>query len=109
MSSDGDHLVGLALVDELEPEVLRADGDGGGFALGDKADAQAAEASEGDAEAVVGGEAFDFEAGVFAVGRGLPAFSGRKKSWPSVRTPSTSKMRTLMRRARSSADKVILR
>src|ERR1017187_5056830 len=31
-----------------------------------------------------------------------------KKSWPSVRTPSTSKMRTWMRRAGSSAVRVML-
>src|ERR1019366_8930027 len=31
-----------------------------------------------------------------------------KKSWASVRTPSTSKMRTWMRRARSSAGRVML-
>ena len=104
---DGFHLVGLALVDELELEVAGADGDGRGFALGDDADAQAAEARQGDAEAIVGGEALEFEAVAFAVGAGCPPFSGRKKSWPSVRTPSTSKMRTLMRRARSSAVRVM--
>jgi len=67
----GGHFVGLALVDELEFEVLGADGDGGGLALGDEADAQAAETGESDSEAVVGGEALEFEAGVFAVGTRL--------------------------------------
>ena len=60
--ADGVHLVGLALVDELELEVVGADGNGLGVALGDDADAEAAEASEGDAEAVVGGEAFGLDA-----------------------------------------------
>src|ERR1017187_8392050 len=41
-------------------------------------------------------------------GPGWPLYSGMKKSWPSVRTPSTSKMRTWMRRARSSAVRVML-
>ena len=60
---DGGHLVVLALVDELEAEVVGADGDGAGLALGDDADAQATEAGEGDAEAVVGAEALELEAG----------------------------------------------
>lgn len=68
---DGFHLVGLALVDELKPEVAGADGDGGGFALGDNADTQTAEAREGDTEAVVCGEALEFEAVLLAVGVGL--------------------------------------
>ena len=59
---DGVHLVGLALVDELELEVVGADGYGLGVALGDDADAEAAETAEGDAEAVVGGEAFGLDA-----------------------------------------------
>ena len=93
---DGVHLVGLALVDELELEVVGADGYGLGVALGDDADAEAAETTEGDAEAVVGGEAFGLDA------LGLRR-SGMTKIWPSVRTPSTSKMRTLMFLARDSA------
>ena len=66
--ADGVHLVGLALVDELQLEVAGADGYGLGLALGDDADADAGEASEGDAEAVVGGEAFDFDALCFGAG-----------------------------------------
>ena len=61
----------LALVDEFESEVAGADGDSGRFALGDDADAQAAEASERDAEAVVRGKAFELEAGWGAIRRGL--------------------------------------
>ena len=38
----------LALVDELKLEIVGADGDGLGFALGDDADAEAAETAEGD-------------------------------------------------------------
>ena len=93
---DGVHLVGLALVDELEFEVVGADGYGLGVALGDDADAEAAEAAEGDAETVVGGEAFGLDA--VAVGA-----LGMTKIWPSVRTPSTSKMRIFMFLARASA------
>jgi hypothetical protein len=59
---DCGHLVGLALVDELEFEVVGADGDGAGLALGDDADAESAEAGEGDAKAVVCGEALCFDA-----------------------------------------------
>jgi len=59
----GGEFVGLALVDPLELEVAGADGDGLGLALGDDAYAKATEAGERDAEAVVGGEAFDFNAG----------------------------------------------
>ena len=65
---DGVHLVGLALIDELELEVVGADGYGLGLALGDDADAESAEATERDAEAVVGGEAFGLDA--VAVGAG---------------------------------------
>ena len=54
--------MGLALVDELELEVVGADGYGLGVSLGDDADAEAAETTEGDAEAVVGGEAFGLDA-----------------------------------------------
>jgi hypothetical protein len=56
------HLVVLALVDELEPEVVGADGDGAGLALGDDADTEASETGEGDAEAIVGAEALELEA-----------------------------------------------
>jgi hypothetical protein len=63
--------VGLPLVDKLEPEVVGADGNSGGFALGNQADAQATEARESDAEAIVCGEAFDFEAELPAVRAGL--------------------------------------
>src|SRR5258708_30774525 len=66
-------LVGLSLVDEFEAEILRADGDGGGFTLGDDADAQAAEAREGDVEAVVCGEALELEPVALAVGARLAA------------------------------------
>ncbi len=59
--ADGVHLVGLALVDELELEVAGADGYGLRVALGDDADAQATEAAERDAEAVVGGEALGLD------------------------------------------------
>ena len=54
--------MGLTLVDELELEVVGADGDGLGVALGDDADAETAETAERDAEAVVGGEAFGLDA-----------------------------------------------
>ena len=67
----GGEFVGLALIDELEFEVAGADGDSGGLAFGNNADAQAAEAGEGDAEAIVGSEAFEFEAVLFAFGVGL--------------------------------------
>ena len=93
---DGVHLVGLALVDELELQVVGADGDGLRVALGDDADAEATETAERDAEAVVGGKAFGLDP------RGRPC-SGMTKIWPSVRTPSTSKMRTLIFLARASA------
>jgi hypothetical protein len=53
----------LALVDELEPEVVGADGHGAGLALGDDADAETSEAGQGDAEAVVGAEALELETG----------------------------------------------
>ncbi len=66
--ADGVHLVGLALVDELELEVVGADGDGLGVALGDDADAETAETAEGDTEAVVGREAFCFDAMTLGVG-----------------------------------------
>ena len=69
--ADSVHLVRLPLVDELEPQVPGADGDSGGLALGDDADAQATEAREGDAEAVVGGEALDLQAILLAVGGSL--------------------------------------
>ena len=49
----------------------------------------------------MGGEALDLG----GAGVGV-AVEGNEKSWPSVRTPSTSKMRTLMRRARSSGVRV---
>ncbi len=54
------HLVGLALVDELELEVAGADGYRLRVALGDDADAEAAEATKADAETIVCGEAFGF-------------------------------------------------
>ena len=60
--------MGLALVDELELEVVGADGDGLGLALGDDADAEAAETGEGDAEAIVGGEAFGLDSVAVGVG-----------------------------------------
>ncbi len=66
--ADGVHLVGLTLVDELQLEVVGADGDGLGYALGDDPDAHAGEAGEGDSEAVVSGEAFDFYALCFGAG-----------------------------------------
>jgi hypothetical protein len=50
---------------------LSADGDGGGFAFGDEADAQSAEARKRDSEAIVCGEAFEFQAVALAVGAGL--------------------------------------
>ncbi len=78
ISPGGGQLVGLTLVDELQPKVLGADGDGGGLALGDDADAQATEARERDAEAVVGGEAFEFQAVPLAVGAGLAAVLGQE-------------------------------
>ena len=53
--------MGLALVDEFELEIVGADGYGAGLALGDDADAEAAETGEGDAEAVVGGEALHLD------------------------------------------------
>jgi hypothetical protein len=61
----------LALVYELELEVAGAQGDGGGFALGDETDTQAAETGKRDAEAVVGGEALEFEAVLTAIEAGL--------------------------------------
>jgi hypothetical protein len=63
--------VRLALVDELELEVACAQGDGRGLSLGDEADAQASETGERDAEAVVGGEAFEFETVLTSVEAGL--------------------------------------
>ena len=39
---NGVHLVGLALIDELELQVVGADGHGLGVALGDDADAETA-------------------------------------------------------------------
>ena len=65
---DGVHLVGLALIDELQLQIVGADGDGLRLALGDDADAQATETGERDAETVVGGEAFGFDS--MAVGTG---------------------------------------
>jgi hypothetical protein len=65
---DGVHLVGLALVDELELEIVGADGYGLGVALGDDADAEAAETPEGDAKAVVRGETLGLNAMAFCVG-----------------------------------------
>ncbi len=79
------------------------------LALGDDADAEAAEAGERDAEAVVGGEAFDLDAGSDGVFCGARGRDRRTMISPSVRTPSTSKMRTLMLRARASAERGILR
>ena len=95
----------LALVDELELEVAGAQCDGGGLALGDEADAQAAEAGEGDAKAVVHGEALELQA-VLTVRRGL---SGEKNLKLSVveSLVRTSKSSFLMRRARSSAEMVM--
>ena len=57
-----DILWGLALVDEFEPEVAGADGHRLRLALGEDAHADAVETGEGDAEAVVGGEALGFDA-----------------------------------------------
>ena len=65
---DGVHLVSLALVNELELKVVGADGYGLGVALGDDADAETAETAEGDAEAVVGGEALGLDAVTLCVG-----------------------------------------
>jgi hypothetical protein len=61
----------LALVYELELEVAGAQGDRGGLALGDEADAQTAQTGKRDAEAVVGGESLEFEAVLMAVESGL--------------------------------------
>ena len=66
----------LALVDEFEPKVLGANGDDGGLALGDEADAQAAETRESDAEPIVGGKAFHFQTMPLAVGTGLAVIFG---------------------------------
>src|SRR5579871_1170228 len=66
--ADGVHLVGLALVDELELEVAGTDGYGLRVALGDDADSQASEATERDAEAVVGSEALGLDS--------LPVWAG---------------------------------
>src|SRR5260370_5805256 len=52
---------GLALVDELKLQVVGADGHGLRVAFGDNADAEARQAAEGNAEAVVGGEALGFD------------------------------------------------
>jgi hypothetical protein len=70
--------VRLALVDELQAKVAGADGDGGRLALGDKSDAQSAQARDVDAEAIVRGEAFEFQAMQLAVGPGWPPSLGRK-------------------------------
>ena len=74
---DGDHLVRLALVDELEAEILGADSDGSGFALGDEADAQAAEPlREGDPQAVVGSKTLHFQPVPLSVGAGQAVIFG---------------------------------
>jgi hypothetical protein len=59
--------VGLALVDELELEIVGTDRYGLGVALGDDADAEAAETAQGDAKTVVGREALCFDAMTFGV------------------------------------------
>jgi len=65
---DGIHFVGLALVNELELQIVGADSDGTGVAFGDDADPQTAQTSQRDPEAVVGGEALGLDPIAFSVG-----------------------------------------
>ncbi len=60
--------MGLALVDELEFEVVGTNSNGARVPLGDDANPESTETSEGDAEAVVGGETLGLDPVAFGVG-----------------------------------------
>jgi hypothetical protein len=65
---DGVHLVGLALVDELEFKVVGADSNRARVPLGYDADPQPPQTSKGDAKAVVGGKTLGLDPIAFGVG-----------------------------------------
>ena len=118
-------LVVDALANVFEFQVAGAEGDGFGDAFGDESGLDAGEAGEGDRGAIVGVEAFGFDQGLALEAESalsgalgglllraliertvcwMPAGAGKMKSLPSVRTPSTSKRRSLILRARAAGE-----
>ncbi len=97
-----------ALMNVFEFQIAGAERDGFRAALGDESRLDSAETGERNRGAVMGVEAFEFNlalslcaADSWAATAGV---SGKKKSLPSVSTPSTSKRRSLILRARAWAE-----
>ncbi len=99
---EGGALILNALANVFELEIASAEGNRLRDAFRDQAGLDAGETSERDRSPIMRMEAFGFDQALYLAG------AGKMKSLPSVRTPSTSKRRSLILRARAWADSLAI-